>query len=217
MSGPPASAALGGGYAASKPDAGPTVKAVLDAARAGARDSTLVVVGGPPGVGKSTAVEAAVSLSPEALWLDKDLVAGGFVLQSAADRGDPAPYGSEHYWRRLRPLEYAGPTALACANLVGRRRVFLTGGWGPELADAGLWPALADRLAPAALRVVHLDAPPPEVWRGRLAGRGSRCDSPYFEELARQTTALPVWDGARRISADGAKHQVVQRLLDALD
>jgi predicted kinase len=214
---PGPSAALGTGYAASVPDAAPTVKAVLAAAKPGSPGSRLTVIGGPPGVGKSTIAAAAVELLAGSMWIDKDSVAGGFILRSATDRTDAAPYGSEHYWRYLRPLEYAGPTALACANLVGRRHVFLVGGWGPELADTDLWPRLAARLAPARLDVVHLDAPPPEIWRRRLAQRGSRCDSPYFEELARQTTALAVWSGARRLTTNTTATIVVQRLLEALD
>lgn len=205
---------LGSGYAGATPEAGPTVDAVLAAAGPGDRQARLIVVGGPPGVGKSTAVARLVGLLPGSMWIDKDLTAAGFVLQSARDRADPAPYGSAAYWQTLRPLEYAGPTAVACANLVGRRRVFLVGGWGPELAEPRLWDGLARAIAPAALSVIHLDAPSHEIWRQRLRHRGSRCDSPYFERLAQSATALPVFAGAQRVPTEASVDQVVQRLLD---
>ena len=103
---------LGGGYADSMPDPEPTVEAVLQAARP---DAHLVVIAGPPGVGKSAATARIVELLPNSLWLDKDITASGFILQSARDRGLPesAAYGHEHYHRHLRPHEYAGPTAQA--------------------------------------------------------------------------------------------------------
>lgn len=212
------SAHLGGGYATAQTDPHPTAKAVLEAARTGSPHARLIVVAGPPGVGKSTVAAQLSRLLPETVCIDKDLTAGGFILEAATLRGDGADnaYAAPHYWQKLRPLEYAGPTTSACGNLVGRRQVLLVGGWGPELSLDTLWDGLRQRIAPAQLCVLHLDAPAREIWRARLAERGSRCDLPYFEQLATHTGALPVWSGAVRIATDVPLHAVVQRALNAL-
>jgi hypothetical protein len=209
---------LGGGYAESEPDAGPTVAAVLEAATPGQAGSRLVVVAGPPGVGKSSLVVRLMQLIPASVCVDKDAAAGAFILEAATQEGlDPSEaYGSARYWQRLRPLEYGGAVATACANLVGRRVVFLVGGWGPELADDGLWPALARAVTPAGLTVLHLDPPERETWRQRMAGRGSRADRPWFDTFADAVSGLPVWEGAIRLSSDGPLHEVVQRTAEAL-
>lgn len=212
------SAQLGGGYASARPDPYPTASAVLAAARTGSPHARLIVLAGPPGVGKSSVAAELIGLQPESLLIDKDRTAGGFILEAAALRGDAADraYAADHYWQKLRPLEYAGPMRLACDNLVGRRQVLLVGGWGPELGLYALWSDLRQRLHPAALCVLHLDPPAHAAWRARLAARGSRCDAPYFEELARHTGNLPVWPDAVRLSAEGRLENVVQRALDAL-
>ena len=116
----------------------------------------------------------------------------------------------------MRPIEYAGPLSTACSNLVGTRQILLVGGFGPELGKNTLWEQLIEKIAPAALRVVHLDPPPIETWRARMVQRGSRADSPYFEHLAESLGALPVWSGATRIDTDAPLHCVVKRTLDAL-
>jgi len=210
---------LGGGYADSIPEPEPTVEAVLQAARPGSPDAHLIIIAGPPGVGKSVAATRLVELLPNSLWLDKDTTASGFILQSARDRGllESAAYGHAHYHRHLRPLEYAGPTSQACANLVGTRRVLLVGGWGPELAVDHLWVGLRKRIAPSSLTVAHLDAPPLEEWRRRMAARGSRSDSPWFDEFARKVTSQPVWEGAAHISTDRPLVEVAQALLALFD
>ena len=209
---------LGGGYAESTPDAGPTARAVLEAAAPGAPGSRLVVVAGPPGVGKTALATRLLEAVPGSLCVDKDDAAGPFVLEAARQEGVPEAeaYGTEYYWQRLRPLEYSGAVATACANLVGRRVVFLAGGWGPELAFPSLWPALGAALAPARLTVLHLDAPERESWRRRLQARGSRSDSPWFESFAASVTSQPVWEGAVRLATDGPPAAVAQAALDAL-
>ena len=211
-------ARLGGGYAESRPDPRPTVRAVLEAAAPGAPGSRLVVVAGPPGVGKTALAARLLPVVPGSLCVDKDAAAGPFVLEAARQEGLPASeaYGTGRYWQRLRPIEYAGAVATACANLVGRRVVFLAGGWGPELAVPSLWPALGEAVAPARLTVLHLDAPERETWRRRLRARGSRADSPWFEAFAGSVTSLPVWEGAVRLATDGPPAEVAQAALDAL-
>ena len=213
------SAQLGGGYAESNPDPHPTVAAVLAAASSGCASARLLILAGPPGVGKSTAATSILGYLPHAIVVEKDLIASGFVLQAARDRNEPTSgaYGSKHYWQTIRPLEYAGATGLACANLVGTRTVLLVGGWGPELAVCRLWTELTTIVAPARLSVVHLEAPPSETWRQRLSARGSRADSPWFETFAAAVSGQPVWPLAHRIPTDQAPAAVVGQILAALD
>ena len=210
---------MGGGYAESQADPGPTVRAVLDATRPGEASARLVVIAGPPGVGKTALASRLLDLRPNALCIDKDLAAAGFILAAARAVGveEARAYGTEQYWQILRPLEYAGAMASACANLQGARAVLLVGGWGPELAVDDLWSQMAARLAPAHLRVLHLDPPPMEEWRRRMAARGSRCDLPWFTDFARAVTAAPVWPGAMRLPARGSPHQIAQAAMSALD
>lgn len=210
---------LGGGYAASAPDPGPTTAALLQAARPGSPSSRLVVLGGPPAVGKTAVAQALLALCPNTFLLDKDQTAADFILEAAALRGDApeAAYGAPHYWQKLRPLEYASTLAAACTNLVGTRQVLLVGGFGPELGVDSLWEGIATNIAPATLAVLHLNPPPLDIWRARMAGRGSRADASYFAQLAQALGNLPVWAGAVRIPTDGPLHLVVQRALNAID
>ncbi len=211
------SAHLGGGYADSEPDAGPTVKAVLAAATAGASAARLVIVAGPPGSGKSTLASRLLECLPGAVCIDKDWTAGGFIVEAARLAGAPeSAYGTPYYWAQMRPLEYAGAITSACALLVGRRTVFVVGGWGPELGVFDFWPRLAAAVAPARFDVLHLDAPPLRTWQERMRVRGSRADSPWFDSFAAHVTAAPVWPGAQRLSTDADPNHVVQSALAAL-
>ena len=79
-----------------------------------------------------------------------------------------------------------------------------------------LWEDLAANIAPATLCVLHLDPPPLDIWRARMASRGSRADASYFAHFAQALGNLPVWTGAVRIPTDGPLHSVVQRALNAL-
>ena len=212
------SAHLGGGYAESAPDAAPTVRAVLDAATSGDPEAGLVVISGPPGCGKSTLARHLLCRLPGSCCVDKDWVAGGFILEAAAQENltPSAAYGTPRYWQQLRPLEYGGATNSACAQLIGRRTVLLLGGWGPELAAFDMWPRLAEAIAPSSLQVLHLDPPAVKVWQARMQARGSRADSPWFDGFAARLSASPVWSGAHRLSTDGSIHDVAQQALSAL-
>ena len=209
---------LGGGYTESNPDPGPTVEAVLAAATAGAPSSHLVILAGPPGVGKSTVSSGLLELLPGTFCVDKDVTASGFILEAAASAGLPSSeaYGTKRYWRELRPREYAGAVGLACANLVGTRIVLAVGGWGPELGVERLWIGLEERVAPARLTVTHLDPPELERWRQRMAARGSRTDSPWFEHFCEAVTAAAVWSGAVHVPTGGPLNQVVEDVLAVL-
>lgn len=212
------SSRLGGGYAESRHHPGPTVEAVLAAATAGEACSRLVVLAGPPGVGKTAVGARLLELLPNSFCVDKDWTASGFILAAAQTAGqtEAEAYGTDRYWRELRPLEYAGALGTACANLVGTRTVFTIGGWGPELGVDRLWTGLRERLFPAGLTVVHLEAPGLDTWRRRLAARGSRVDSPWFETFAEVVTSVPVWDGAIRVPTDRPLHEVVASVLASL-
>ena len=211
------SAHLGGGYADSEPDVGPTLKAALAAAAPGDPEARLIILAGPPGSGKSALASHMLRHLPGAVCIDKDWVAGGFILDAARHDGDTSrAYGSSRYWQDLRPLEYGGAITSACAHLVGRRTVFLTGGWGPELGNFGFWPELEHSVAPSSLDVIHLDAPAKNIWQTRMRARGSRADSPWFESFARALTMTAVWPRAHRISTDGTIHDVARDALAAL-
>ena len=216
---------LGGGYAQSQADPAPTVAALLAAVRPGSPGAQLVVVAGPPGVGKSSVCERLLELVPNSFLVDKDCTAGGFILEASRAAGEPADsaYGTERYWHSLRPLEYAGALSVAGANLVGRRIVFLGGGWGPELSVPALWVGLREGLAPSRLTVIHLDAPPVAEWHRRMACRGTRSDrarlddSDSFDDFAAAVTRFEVWEGATRLSTDLPLHEVVQSALATLE
>ena len=55
-----------------------------------------------------------------------------------------------------------------------------------------------------------------DIMRTRMARRGSRTDTPYFEHLAQALGALPVWPGATRIDTNAPVHCVAQRTVDAI-
>ena len=210
---------LGGGYADTSADPGPTATAVLEAARPGAATSRLVILAGPPGVGKSTLGARLLELLPGSMQLDKDWAAAGFVLNAARQAGvdESRAYGTPLYWSQLRPQEYAGAVRAACANLVGRRTVVLIGGWGPELAVGTMWPELARRIAPCRLAVLHLDPPPLDVWQARLAGRGTRFDNrAAFARFATAVCRFDVWEGAAHLDSTLPAEALAQTALSHL-
>ena len=131
---------LGGGYAESTPDPGPTIQALLAAAHPGGPSARLSVLAGPPGVGKSAVGRALIELCPQTFLLDKDQTASDFILEAAALRSDgpSAAYGSAHYWQKLRPIEYAGPLSTACTNLVANRQILFVGGFILLIAAMGV-------------------------------------------------------------------------------
>ncbi|MEE2658087.1 MAG: hypothetical protein VX733_06240 [Candidatus Latescibacterota bacterium] len=209
---------LGGGYATSQADPHPTIEAVIAATKDGDREACLVVVAGPPGVGKSTVCVQLLNLLPGSLLIDKDWCAGPFILEAARQSGvdESDAYGTGDYWRRLRPLEYSGAVTTACANLRGRRTVLLTGGWGPELSVESFWLRLTGAIAPARLVVLHLDAPDLISWRQRMVARGSRDDLPWFDTFAAAVTRFPVWSGAHRLKTNRPLAAVVQDAIQML-
>ena len=210
---------LGGGYAGSEADPVPTAKALLEVAYPGSRASRLVILAGAPGTGKSTLGTSLLELLPASLHLDKDCTAAGFILEAARSVGidEGEAYGSAHYWSNLRPLEYAGPLRLACANLVGRRIVLLSGGWGPELGVPELWEGLSAAIAPSALTVLHLDPPPLGVWRARLEQRGTHFGQDAdFDRFAAAVCEYEVWGKAVHLDAGLPPGALAQAALSAL-
>ena len=211
---------LGGGYAGSVADPVPTVTALLEAAHAGSKASRLVILAGPPGTGKSTLGDGLLRVIPESLHLDKDCTAAGFILDAAKDSGIDAnqAYGSSHYWTTLRPLEYGGALRVACANLVGRRVVLVSGGWGPELSVTQRWEGLSASIAPSRLTVLHLDPPPPEVWRARLVRRGTQLGGEAdFARFAAAVCQFDIWNEAIHLDAALTPNALVQSALSRLE
>ena len=195
--------ALGGGYVNSKPNPMPTIKTVLKVAKSGSVGAQLIIIAGPPCVGKSLLGSLLVRKIPESLVLDKDLTAGGFILQAASANGQPShnAYSSDYYWKHLRPIEYAGPMAVACENLVNQRRVLLVGGWAPELGVATFCNDLEKLIEPSRLIVIYLNPPDINEWQQRLKNRGSQSDSEYVNTLVRTMGNLPIWSKAIRLSS----------------
>ncbi len=210
---------LGGGYAGSVADPVPTVTALLEAAHPGSRAAQLVILAGPPGTGKSTLGGGLLRVIPESLHLDKDCTAAGFILDAAKEAGidESQAYGSAHYWTTLRPLEYGGALQVACANLVGRRVVLVSGGWGPELSVTELWEGLSSSIAPSRLTVLHLEPPPLDVWRARLERRGTRLGGEAdFARFAAAVCQFDVWNEAIRLDAALTPNALVQSALSHL-
>jgi len=210
---------LGGGYADSLADASATVTALLECAQPGSAASRLVVVAGPPGSGKSALGARLLEEIPGSLHLDKDWTAAGFILSAAKEAGidEARAYGWALYWSQLRPQEYAGALRTACANLVGRRVVLLSGGWGPELAVTELWEGLAARIAPSQLVVMHLDPPPLKTWRARLEQRGTRFDSDAdFARFAAAVCQFDIWADVIHLDAGQSPSALAQTALTHL-
>ena len=110
--------ALGGRCVNSKPDTMPTIKTVLKVAKSGSVGVQLIIIAGPPCVGKSLLGSLLVRKIPESLVLDKEFTAGGFILKAASVNDQPShnAYSSDYYWKQLRSIEYAGHLAVACEN-----------------------------------------------------------------------------------------------------
>ena len=210
---------LGGGYAASAPDPGPTVTALL------ASRPPRQPIFPPRGLGRAarrwqnSRRPSSSRAQPQHLSSSTKTKRPRVLSSKRPHCGATRPTrltARRTTGKNLRPLEYASALSAACTNLVGTRQALLVGGFGPELGVDSLWEGLAASIAPATLCVLHLDPPPLDIWRARMAGRGSRADASYFTHLAQALGNLPVWAGAVRIPTDGPLEAVVQRALDAL-
>jgi predicted kinase len=114
----------------------------------------LILIGGGPGAGKTRLGRAMTRSLPDAVLIDKDVLAGGWVdamlghlNQGAVDRD------SAVYWESVRPLEYAALLAVALDNLRVGKHVVAVAPFGPELANVQWMAELGRRVRDAGGRL----------------------------------------------------------------